>query len=63
MTRLAIVDHFDMSGEAGLFKEALGDGALVSVDEVVELPAEKVAGVDSDQVEERGLPFRVTDRL
>jgi hypothetical protein len=33
------VGHFAISGEAGLFKEALGDDAVVSVDEVVELPA------------------------
>ena len=60
---LAVVDGFDMPGIVGLFEKASGEKAFVPVDEVVELAAQKVAGVGRDKIQERGLAFRVAERF
>jgi len=58
---LAVIDGFDVVSFMRLFEKAMRNESLLPVDKVVELPAQKVAGVGSHEVQERGLAFRVRE--
>ena len=63
MPALLVIEELDVPGNARLFEKAHHERALVPVRKVIELATQKIAGVDRDQIQERGLAFRIANRF
>ena len=61
MPALLVIEELDVPGNARLFEKAHHKRALVAVGKVIELAAQKMAGVDGDKIQECGLAFCVAE--
>src|ERR1700733_1539147 len=56
-------DALEMTERDSFAEEPLGDGPTLPLDEAAILPTQKVTGVQSNQIQESGLAFRVPHGL
>jgi hypothetical protein len=61
MPPLSALDHAQMMKPGRLFNEARGHRPAVAARELAVLPAQKIAGMDSDQVEEHRFAIQIAN--
>src|ERR1700733_12439210 len=60
---LFVIQGLDMTGGLALLKQAHRDRAFVTVDEVVELATQKIAGLSGNEIQEPCLSLGVAERF
>ena len=61
MPAVAALDHMDVLALGSFLEQLRDQGASLPAGEAVILPAQEVAGMHGDQIEERSLPLQVAD--